>query len=133
LYKIHQLNQFECIYTVTLALPFTKREDGTDAKNVPAVLNLCLHHLKVLVQDEDPNLKYLGLVGLLSLLKSHPRVVLEQRVLILNCLDDSDATIRMKSLELLVGIVTKKTMVDLVQQLLRVSHYFGLELYLLCG
>jgi AP-3 complex subunit delta len=112
--------QFECIYTVTLALPFTPREDGSDAKNVPAVLNLCLHHLRVLVQDDDPNLKYLGLVGLLSLLRSHPRVVLEQRLLVLACLDDEDSTIRVKALELLVGVVTKKTLMDLVQQLLKV-------------
>ena len=114
--------QFECIHTVTLALPFTKREDGTDAKNVPAVLNLCLHHLKDLVTDEDPNLKYLGLVGLLSLLNSHPRVVLEQRGLVLDCLADADETIRSKALELLVGVVTKKTLIDLVQQLLKVGH-----------
>lgn len=113
--------QFECIHTVTLALPFTRREDGSDAKNVPAVLNLCLHHLRVLLQDEDPNLKYLGLVGLLSLLKSHPRVVLEQRGLVLLCLGEGDATIRVKALELLVGVVTKKTLRDLVQHLLKVT------------
>ena len=28
--------QYECIYTVTLALPYTRRDDGTDSKVAPA-------------------------------------------------------------------------------------------------
>jgi AP-3 complex subunit delta len=122
--------QYECIHTITLALPFTKRDDGSEAKNVPAVLNLCTQQLRSLVQDDDQNLKYLGLVGLLQLMQSYPRVVVEQRELILKCLDDDDITIRTKALELLVGIVTKKSLVEFVHHLLRVRdskrcyHYY---------
>jgi AP-3 complex subunit delta-1 len=116
--------QYECIYTISLALPHTRREDGTDAKNVPAVLALCSTHIKELIENEDPNLKYLGLVALVQLLSSHPRVVVEMRELVLKCLSDDDVTIRTKALELLSGIVSKKTLVDLVQHLLKVSlHY----------
>mmetsp|Transcript_26522 Transcript_26522/g.39397 ORF Transcript_26522/g.39397 Transcript_26522/m.39397 type:complete len:1304 (-) Transcript_26522:111-4022(-) len=111
--------QYECIHTITLALPFTRREDGSDARNVPAVLALCAQQLHELVEDEDQNLKYLGLVGLKQLMASHPRVVVEQRELVLMCLADDDVTIRTKALELLVGIVTKKTLVDLVHHLLK--------------
>lgn len=39
--------QYECIHTVTEALPFTKREDGTDSKSVPAVVKICSDYLKV--------------------------------------------------------------------------------------
>lgn len=39
--------QYECIHTVTLALPFTKREDGSDSKNAPAVVKLCSDYLRV--------------------------------------------------------------------------------------
>ncbi len=118
--------QYECIHTIALALPHTKRDDGTDAKNVPAVVSLCSSHLKDLVENEDPNLKYLGLVGLLQLLASHPKVVVEMRELVLKCLSDDDITIRTKSLELLAGIVTKKTLVDLVHHLLKVSACYNL-------
>lgn len=111
--------QYECIFTITLALPHTKRDDGTDARNVPAVVSLCTHHLKEFVENEDQNLKYLGLVGLLKLLGSHPRVVVDLRELISKCLNDDDITIRTKALELLAGIVSKKTFPDLVHQLLR--------------
>ena len=107
--------QYECIHTVTLALPFTKREDGSDSKNAPAVVKLCSDYLRVrefsrtshskllqeyysqtiffldnshiavmievtfystlssaaqgFIEDADQNLKYLGLVGLVNLMK----------------------------------------------------------------
>lgn len=114
--------QYECIHTITLALPFTKRDDGSDAKNVPAVLALCASHLHDLVKDEDQNLKYLGLVGLLQLMESHPRIVVEEREQVLKCLSDDDVTIRSRSLELLSRMVTKKSLRDLVQHLMKVSQ-----------
>lgn len=39
--------QYECIHTVTLALPYTKRDDGSDSKNAPAVVKLCSDYLRV--------------------------------------------------------------------------------------
>lgn len=54
--------------------------------------------------------QYLGLVGLISLMRSQPRVVVEHRDIILLCLHDADFTIRTKALELLAGIVSKKSL-----------------------
>ena len=114
--------QYECISTITLALPYTKREDGSDAKNITNILLLCNQQLQSLVKDDDPNLKYLGLVGYIQLMISHPRLVIEQKDLILNCLNDEDITIKGKTLELLTGIVTKKTLVDFIHHLLKVFY-----------
>jgi hypothetical protein len=50
---------------------------GINYSNV--LLQLCSEQLRHFVEDPDQNLKYLGLVGLVSLMKSHPRVVSEQR------------------------------------------------------
>jgi len=110
--------QYECIYTVTEALPYSRREDGSAAKNAPAVIQLCGEYLRGFVEDSDPNLKYLGLVGLLRLMRSHPRSAVDQRDLVLACLGDEDVTIRSKALEILVGIVTKKSLIDLVHHLM---------------
>lgn len=112
--------QYECIHTITQALIFTKKEDGSDAKNASEVVQLCSDHLKGFVEDMDQNLKYLGLVGLADLMKSHPRVVIDHRDLILGCLGDEDVTIRTRALELLSGIVSKKSLIDLVNHLLEV-------------
>ena len=62
--------QYECIHTITEALPYTKREDGSDAKNVSTVIQLCSTYLKGFIEDSDQNLKYLGLVGLINLMVS---------------------------------------------------------------
>eukprot|EP00596_Hydrurales_sp_CCMP1899_P000436 CAMPEP_0119039688 /NCGR_PEP_ID=MMETSP1177-20130426/9301_1 /TAXON_ID=2985 /ORGANISM="Ochromonas sp, Strain CCMP1899" /LENGTH=993 /DNA_ID=CAMNT_0007003873 /DNA_START=91 /DNA_END=3072 /DNA_ORIENTATION=+ len=118
--------QYECIHTVTLALPFTKREDGSESKNVPAVVKLCSDYLTGFIEDSDQNLKYLGLVGLVNLMKSNPRIVADHREMVLKCLTDDDVTIRTRALELLAGIVSRKSLVDLVHHLLtHVKHSEG--------
>lgn len=110
--------QYECIHTITQALPYTKRDDGSDTKNVPSVIKLCSDYLKIFIEDIDQNLKYLGLVGLVDLMQFHPRSVVEHRDLVLRCLNDEDITIRSRALELLAGIVSKKSLMDLVKHLL---------------
>ena len=62
----------------------------------------------------------LGLLALLKLMKSHPRSIVDHRELLLYCLDDDDVTIRMKALELIAGIVSKKSMTILVHHLMQV-------------
>lgn len=61
-----------------------------------AVVNLCSEHLRQFVEDSDQNLKYLGLVGFVNLMKSHPKAVVDHKELVLACLSDDDVTIRMK-------------------------------------
>lgn len=118
--------QYECINTVTEALPYTKREDGSDAKNVPEIIKICSDHLRNFIEDPDQNLKYLGLCGLVKLMESSPRSVVEHRELVLRCLNDDDVTIRSRALELLAGIVSRKSLVDLVHHLMEhVKHSEG--------
>ena len=118
---------YECINTVTEALLFTKRADGSDAKNVPAVVRLCTDRLRELLSEADQNLKYLGLVGLTKLMRSHPRVVAEHREQVLTCLMDDDVTIRLQALELLTGMVTKRNLVEVITRL--VDHVAAAEGY----
>ncbi len=49
--------QYECIYTLTEALPYSKREDGSEAKNAPAVIKLCSDHLREFIEDSDQQQK----------------------------------------------------------------------------
>lgn len=113
--------QYECVYTITEALPYSKREDGSEAKNASESIKLCSDYLRGFIEDADQNLKYLGLVGLVKLMKSHPKCIVDHRDIVLKCLNDDDTTIRTKSLELLAGIVSRKSLVDLVHHLMDVS------------
>lgn len=58
-------------------------------------------------------------MGLVNLMKSHPRVVVEHRDIVLLCLHDADFTIRTRALELLAGIVSRKSLVEIVKHLLQ--------------
>ena len=51
--------QYECIQTITEALIYTKKEDGSDSKHASSSVLLCSTYLKEFIQDSDPNLKYL--------------------------------------------------------------------------
>ncbi len=110
---------YEAVYTLTLALPFAKKSDGSIPKSVPAIVRLCSEKLRDFVEELDQNLKYLGLVGLVSLQASNPKAVVEHRALILQCLCDDDVTIRSRALSLLTGMVTKKNLQELVDQLMQ--------------
>lgn len=49
--------------------------------------------------------KYLGLLAMSKILKTHPKSVQSHKDLILQCLDDKDESIRLRSLDLLYGMV----------------------------
>lgn len=158
---------------------YTKKPDGSDAKNAPAVVRLCTDRLREMVRDPDANLKYLGLTGLTSLMRSNPKVrapcrrfgavyaprrraataslaslavalacvtrpsscrrlsyphshippscarlisllqvVAEHRELVLECLVDEDVTIRLRALDLITGMVTRRNLPEIVKRLL---------------
>ena len=55
-----------------------------------------------------------------NVLKIQPKAVAAHRELILQCLDDPDESIRLRALDLLAGMVTKKNLPEIVRKLL--SH-----------
>jgi hypothetical protein len=60
-------------------------------------VQLSMDKLKTFVEDEDQNLKYLGLVAMGNFMKVHPKVVSEHKIMILKCLEDEDITIKHRS------------------------------------
>jgi AP-3 complex subunit delta-1 len=112
---------YEACYTITLCLPYCRKNDGTMPAIVPDIVTLCAQTLRSFVEEPDQNLKYLGLVGFGSLMQSHPRVLSapDYRPLILACLSDQDVTIRTRALDLLTGMASRKNLPELVSQLLQ--------------
>ena len=51
------------------------------------------------------SVKYLGLLAMSKILKSHPKSVQTHKDLVLQCLDDKDESIRLRALDLLYGMV----------------------------
>eukprot|EP00003_Mantamonas_plastica_P010943 TRINITY_DN204_c0_g1_i9.p1 TRINITY_DN204_c0_g1~~TRINITY_DN204_c0_g1_i9.p1 ORF type:complete len:787 (-),score=371.76 TRINITY_DN204_c0_g1_i9:131-2491(-) len=98
---------YECINTATVGLSQYKE-----------VMNLCMEKLRMFVEDQDQNLKYLGLVGMGNIMASHAKLGNQNRDLIMGCLDDEDVTIRLKALELVTQMVSKKNLIEIVKTLL---------------
>ncbi|XP_074643854.1 AP-3 complex subunit delta-1-like isoform X2 [Tubulanus polymorphus] len=98
---------YECINTVIAGVP-----------NHSASIQLCVQKLRILIEDSDQNLKYLGLLAMSKILKTHPKSVQSHKDLILQCLDDKDESIRLRALDLLYGMVSKKNLMEIVKKLM---------------
>ncbi|KAG9351280.1 hypothetical protein JZ751_025172 [Albula glossodonta] len=85
-----------------------------------------IQKLRILIEDSDQNcepsvnacMKYLGLLAMSKILKTHPKSVQSHKDLILQCLDDKDESIRLRALDLLYGMVSKKNLMEIVKKLM---------------
>uniref|UniRef100_A0A673W9A2 AP-3 complex subunit delta-1 n=1 Tax=Salmo trutta TaxID=8032 RepID=A0A673W9A2_SALTR len=66
----------------------------------------------------SPRHHYLGLLAMSKILKTHPKSVQSHKDLILQCLDDKDESIRLRALDLLYGMVSKKNLMEIVKKLM---------------
>lgn len=105
---------YECINTVIAVLISV----STGIPNHDASIQLCVQKLRILIEDSDQNLKYLGLLAMSKILQTHPKSVQTHKDLILQCLDDKDESIRFRALDLLYGMVSKKNLMEIVKKLM---------------
>ncbi|XKL64128.1 hypothetical protein PGB90_004214 [Kerria lacca] len=105
---------YECINTVIAVLISI----SSSLPNHNASVQLCVQKLRILIEDSDQNLKYLGLLAMSKILKTHPKTVQSHKDLIMQCLDDKDESIRLRALDLLYGMVSKKTLMEIVKKLM---------------
>jgi AP-3 complex subunit delta-1 len=57
--------------------------------------------------------KFLG-----KILQTHPKAVQAHKDIVLRCLDDKDESIRLRALDLLYGMVSKKNIMEIVRKLM---------------
>ncbi|CAJ0963494.1 unnamed protein product, partial [Mesorhabditis belari] len=114
---------YECINTVIAVLISTSA--GTPGDHTTSI-QLCVQKLGLLIEDADQNLKYLGLLAMGKILQTHPKAVQAHKDIVLRCLDDRDESIRIRSLDLLYGMVSKKNIMEIVKKLMEhVEHAEG--------
>lgn len=53
-----------------------------------------------------------------KILRTHPKSVQAHKDLVLQCLDDKDESIRLRALDLLYGMVSKKNLMEIVKKLM---------------
>ncbi|KAG0187198.1 AP-3 complex subunit delta-1 [Apophysomyces sp. BC1034] len=106
---------YECIYTVITGGFLEAAGDSSGA-----LAATCADKLRTFLEDPDQNLKYVGLLAMGKMLSSHPKLVAEHKDIVLECIDDDDLSIRLRALDLIVGMVNRKNVVDIVKRL--VAH-----------
>ena len=80
---------FECVRTVTTLYPNA------------ALLDAAAASIARFIQSDNHNLKYLGVTGLASIVRDHPKYAAEHQMAVIDCLEDNDDTMRRRTLDLL--------------------------------
>ena len=70
------------------------------------------------LQSETHNLKYIGITGLASIVKIDPNQTLQYQGLVVDCLEDTDDTLKIKTLDLLYKMTNKQNVEPIVERLL---------------
>ncbi|CAF1354526.1 unnamed protein product [Rotaria sordida] len=79
---------------------------SSDLPNNNASIQLCVQKLRILIEDSDQNLKYIGSLAMSTILHTHPKSIQSHSDLIMRCLD------------LLSRMVTRKALIDIVHKLM---------------
>jgi AP-3 complex subunit delta-1 len=94
--------------------------NGDDSTGGDEIATLCVSKLRGMIMVEgDPNLKYVALLAFNKIVLTHPYLVAQQEDVIMDCLDSPDISIRLRALDLVVGMVSSDNLVSIVSRLMR--------------
>jgi AP-3 complex subunit delta len=108
---------YECINGIIQGGIMEAAEGTTEGDEVA---RLCVGKLRsMLVLEGDPNLRYVALLAMAKITSSHADLVAEHQDVILECIDDGDVSIRMRALDLVIGMINANNLQTVVERLLK--------------
>ena len=97
---------YQCLKTITMIFPN------------PQLTALASTTIASFLYSESHNLKYIGITGLASIVKIDPKYTLEYQGLVVDCLEDTDDTLKIKTLDLLYKMTNNVNVQPIVERLL---------------
>ena len=90
----------------------------------------CVNKLRTFLEETDQNcinsrirrltiVKYVALLALAKITSTHADLVSGLQDLVLACINDADISIRLRALDLIVGMISRDSLVEVVQQLMQ--------------
>jgi len=106
---------YECINGIIQGGILKSSDDGGDE-----IATLCVTKLRGMIQiEDDANLKYVALLAFNRIVITHPYLVAQQEDVIMECIDSADISIRLRALDLVVGMVNSDNLMSIVGRLMR--------------
>ncbi|KAJ2764669.1 AP-3 complex subunit delta, partial [Coemansia nantahalensis] len=110
---------YECIHTAVVGDVIGVPLPVTDSIGREIdFAELCAQKLQLFYESRDHNLRYVGLVTLARLQEKRPDLVADHYETVLACLDDPDMSIRLRALEVVTGMATRRTLAGTVKRLM---------------
>lgn len=103
---------YECINTVISG-------DMLSDPNSYALAELCIMKLRTFFDADDQNLKYVGLIAFTKVIETHAELVSRHQDVVLPCIDDPDISIKMRALDLVSLMPSRKTLPEIVKRLVK--------------
>ena len=97
---------YEAVRTVTTIYPN------------PMLLDAAATSISRFIRSDSHNLKYIGIKGLASIVKDHPRYAADHQMAVIDCLEDPDETLKRKTLDLLLKMTNSVNVEFIVAKLL---------------
>ncbi|KAJ1961413.1 AP-3 complex subunit delta [Dipsacomyces acuminosporus] len=110
---------YECIHTavvgdiISVPLPVT----DSIGREIDFA-ELCARKLELFFDSSDHNLRYVGLVTLAHLQAKRPDLVVDRYETVLRCLDDPDLSIRMRAMQVISGMATRRNLTHAVKRIM---------------
>lgn len=97
---------YQCMKTITNIYPSQSLMDAATTT------------ISRFLSSESHNLKYIGINGLAMIVKIDPKYTLNYQSLVVDCLEDADDTLKIKTLDLLYKMTNNQNVEPIVEKLL---------------
>ena len=98
---------YQCLRTITRIFPSQE------------LLDLATVTISRFLSSTSKNLKYMGIMGLIQIVRIDPKYTLDYQNMVVDCLEDADDTLKIRTLDLLFKMTNKQNVEPIVEKLLQ--------------